>query len=139
MSSELLLFFCLLKAGKPGKGQEPVSILGASESGVRKACNRISVIMDAARAKMDFTHFVSVPLNAPQIMEAFENFKAKVLGLSSSSSPDGLSDGGKEAVVTESHFQPASSLHLTFAMLTLLGGVRRFFLQTSRKSGENQK
>jgi hypothetical protein len=33
----------------------------------------------AARARQDFTHFVSLPINSPDIQAAFHQFKSQVL------------------------------------------------------------
>jgi hypothetical protein len=33
----------------------------------------------AARARQDFTHFVSLPINSPDIQAAFQQFKTQVL------------------------------------------------------------
>jgi hypothetical protein len=41
--------------------------------------HRIDVMVAAARARQDFTHFVSLPINSPDIQAAFHQFKAQVL------------------------------------------------------------
>jgi hypothetical protein len=40
---------------------------------------RIDVMVAAARARQDFTHFVSLPVNSPDIQAAFHQFKSQVL------------------------------------------------------------
>jgi hypothetical protein len=40
---------------------------------------RIDVMVAAARARQDFTHFVSLPINSPDIQAEFLQFKSQVL------------------------------------------------------------
>jgi hypothetical protein len=46
---------------------------------VNHVVRRIDVMVEAARARQDFTHFVSLPINSPDIQAAFHQFKSQVL------------------------------------------------------------
>ena len=56
-------------------------ILGAERRGVISARTRIILLIDGAKKKMPFTHFISFPLNARSVQEAFADFKSDVLRL----------------------------------------------------------
>ncbi|KAH3844216.1 hypothetical protein DPMN_086471 [Dreissena polymorpha] len=94
----------------PKQGQEgDIVIQGHERMGVISAKTRIEVLLDSGRQKTAFTHFVSVPFNTAEIMNAFTDFKNDV-----------LRDCDGERGVDASIFQNASKLHLTIGCLVLL-------------------
>jgi activating signal cointegrator complex subunit 1 len=52
-----------------------VSVAGPSTSAVRGAHSRVTSIVDSARLRQEATHFVSLPVNTPEMQSAFESFK----------------------------------------------------------------
>ena len=54
-------------------------VVGAERRGVISARTRIILLVDGAKKKMQFTHFISFPLNARSVQEAFADFKSEVL------------------------------------------------------------
>ena len=94
----------------PRKGQEgDITVTGISRMGVITACNRIDVIVASARQRQPFTHFLSIPVTAPHVQEAFLNFKSDVL--ESCENVRGLDS---------SIFQTETLLHLTIGTMSLL-------------------
>ena len=94
----------------PRKGQEgDIIVTGINRNGVLSACNRMDVTVASARQRQPFTHFISLPVNAKHIQEAFLQFKSDVL--SSCENVRGL-DG--------SIFQTETLLHLTIGTMALL-------------------
>ena len=94
----------------PRKGQEgDIIVTGVTRNGVLRACNRMDVTVASARQRQPFTHFISLPVNAKHIQEAFLQFKSDVL--SSCENVRGL-DG--------SIFQTETLLHLTIGTMALL-------------------
>jgi hypothetical protein len=59
-----------------------LSLLPISGSQVGSAYSfttfRIDVIVATARSRQDFTHFISLPVNSPELQAAFLQFKAQV-------------------------------------------------------------
>lgn len=100
----------------PKLGQDgDLVIIGVDRKGIIKARHRINLLMEATRKKLDFTHFLSIPLNKPEIMKEFNLFMKTVLNNSEKTSRG----------VDETIFQTPSKLHLTIAMLTLLDDTER--------------
>ncbi|XP_072312561.1 activating signal cointegrator 1 complex subunit 1 [Eucyclogobius newberryi] len=94
----------------PKQGVEgQIVITGAHKSAVSSAVTRVELLVDSFRRKQPFTHFLSFPLNEPQIQDSFLKFKDQVLEKCSQ-------DRGVEASV----FQNPSKLHLTVGTLALL-------------------
>ncbi|KAI0230626.1 Activating signal cointegrator 1 complex subunit 1 [Lamellibrachia satsuma] len=94
----------------PRQGEEgAVVVSGRDRRGVLSARTRISLLVDSARAKQPFTHFLSIPVNAPDIVDAFINFREDV---QESCRGDRGIDG--------SIFQTPRKLHLTLGTLVLL-------------------
>jgi len=94
----------------PRKGQEgDIVITGSDRRGVINASNRIDVIVAAARNKMSFTHFISLPVNTQPIQESFMKFRQEVL--------ENCSD---VRGVDETIFQTPTLLHLTLGTMALL-------------------
>ncbi len=54
---------------------------------VSHVLRRIDVMVAAARARQDFTHFVSLPINSPDIQAAFHQFKSQVWRKDSAEDP----------------------------------------------------
>ncbi|XP_029933175.1 activating signal cointegrator 1 complex subunit 1 [Myripristis murdjan] len=93
---------------KPGvEGQ--IVITGSHRAAVSSAVTRLEVLVEGFRRKQPFTHFLSFPLNDPQVQEGFLSFKDKVLEQCSQ-------DHGVEASI----FQNPAKLHLTVGTLALL-------------------
>ena len=68
-----------LKIPKQGSGEEDIKVTGDNRFSVILACNRIDAIVESARQRQGFTHFISIPVNSPEMQEAFEKFKSEVL------------------------------------------------------------
>jgi len=86
-----------------------VIILGAERRGVISARTRIILLIDGAKKKMPFTHFISFPLNARSVQEAFADFKSDV-----------LRECDDDRGVDFSLFQHPGKIHLTIGTLVLL-------------------
>uniref|UniRef100_A0A336N3L3 CSON010054 protein n=1 Tax=Culicoides sonorensis TaxID=179676 RepID=A0A336N3L3_CULSO len=98
----------------PKQGQEgDIRISSNNPKNVQAARRRIEIIVIGARAKIDFTHFLSVPLIDPLIQKNYKDFKTKIL-----SDP-------KIYGISEKHFQNPNKLHLTVVCLTLLDNTDR--------------
>ncbi|XP_031171511.1 activating signal cointegrator 1 complex subunit 1 [Sander lucioperca] len=94
----------------PKQGVEgQIVITGSHKAAVSSAVTRVEVLVESFRKKQPFTHFLSFPLNDPQIQEGFLSFKDEVLQQCSQ-------DHGVE----ESIFQNPAKLHLTIGTLALL-------------------
>nr|XP_033798246.1 activating signal cointegrator 1 complex subunit 1 isoform X2 [Geotrypetes seraphini] len=93
---------------KPGM-EGDIVITGQQHSGVISARTRIEVLVETFRKKQPFTHFLSFPLNQPEIQEHFLQFKEDVLEQCS-----------KDWGVDGSLFQNPAKLHLTIGTLVLL-------------------
>lgn len=94
----------------PKVGQEgEIVIQGQDRKGVASAKTRVDVLVDSARQKQPFTHFLSVPILSEEIMEKFEDFKFMVMD-------DDARDVGVDATI----FQNPQKLHLTIGTLVLL-------------------
>ncbi|XP_070539083.1 activating signal cointegrator 1 complex subunit 1-like [Ptychodera flava] len=93
------------KIGKEGD----IVITGNERKGIISAKTRIDVLVDSARQRQPFTHFVSVPLCTDEIKNGFEEFRLDVLRQC-----HGLQG------IEESLFQNPLKLHLTFGTLVLL-------------------
>ncbi|CAL4074250.1 unnamed protein product, partial [Meganyctiphanes norvegica] len=81
----------------PGKGQSgDVAVIGKDMKTVRQAKIKIDVLVDAARKKAPFTHFISIPICANDIQQRFLQFKNQFLRQSGCSGVDEgmMFDGG---------------------------------------------
>ncbi|KAK3713586.1 hypothetical protein RRG08_055228 [Elysia crispata] len=94
---------------KPGDREEVIVINGQDKKGIVSAKTRIDVLVDSARQRQPFTHFLSIPVTSDNIITGFENFKDDVL----------LQCDGDEGV-DGSIFQTPQKLHLTLGTLVLL-------------------
>ncbi|KAJ8305691.1 LOW QUALITY PROTEIN: hypothetical protein KUTeg_016236 [Tegillarca granosa] len=64
----------------PKSGQEgPIIVAGHDKQGVISAKTRIEVIVDSARQREPFTHFLSFPVTSEAVKCAFTDFKSDVL------------------------------------------------------------
>ncbi|KAK6194383.1 hypothetical protein SNE40_000024 [Patella caerulea] len=94
----------------PKQGQEgDIVIQGHDKKGIFSAKTRIEVMVDSARHKQPFTHFLSIPIVSEVVIGGFEDFKTDVLR-----ECDGAR--GLDATI----FQNPKKLHLTIGTLVLL-------------------
>ncbi len=93
-------------------------ITGDSRKSVCLAWSRIHVMVESARVREDFTHFISVPMNAEEMKKAFAQFK-----------DDLIQECGNERGVDKSVFQEEGMLHLTVGTMPLMGKVIQTVLQ----------
>lgn len=98
----------------PRQGHDgDIKITSNNPKSVSTARRRIEDIVIGARAKLNFTHFLSVPMVDTAIQRSFQDFKEKVL-----SDPQIFG-------ITEELFQNPSKLHLTLVSMTLLDNTDR--------------
>lgn len=98
----------------PKQGNEgDIKITSNNPKSVATARRRIEIIVIGARAKLDATHFLSVPMANANVQKSFQDFKRKVL-----SDPQMFG-------LTEEFFQKPSKLHITIVVLTLLDNTDR--------------
>ncbi|KFB36542.1 AGAP007571-PA-like protein [Anopheles sinensis] len=91
-----------------------IVITATTRKSVAAARSRVELIVIGARNKQQFTHFLSVPLNKPAIMNRFIDFREKVL----TKLPAAFR-------VDESLFQQPEKLHITLCTLSLLDNEDR--------------
>ena len=70
---------------------------------------------ECAGCRLEYTHFVSIPLNNTETQTAFESFKAAVMA-----EPEAA-----EAAIEESIFVATKQIHLTVMMLKLYSEQKR--------------
>lgn len=100
--------------GRNAPDGEPVVVQGDRRSGVASACRRIDVIVVNSRAKTDWTHFISVPLKADVMKDAFCDFRSDLLR-----ECDGVRGVQPEV------FQAPELLHLTVGTMALMDACDR--------------
>ncbi|XP_054707295.1 activating signal cointegrator 1 complex subunit 1-like isoform X2 [Uloborus diversus] len=93
----------------PGRNQEEIVIKGQSKNSVGSAYRRIAETIKSGRFHQDFTHFISIPINAKEVQESFLRFKDDV-----------LRNFKKVRGIDESLFQEPKKMHLTITTLVLL-------------------
>lgn len=54
-------------------------IQGHEKKGVLSAKTRIEVLVDSARQRLPFTHFLSIPVQGEDVVEKFEDFKFQIM------------------------------------------------------------
>ncbi|XP_028826698.1 activating signal cointegrator 1 complex subunit 1 [Denticeps clupeoides] len=108
LESETKTSISIPKQGVEGE----IVITGAQRATVASAVTRIEVLIESVRRKQPFTHFLSFPLNHPQIQDGFLRFKEEVLEKCS-----------QERGIDASIFQNAAKLHLTVGTLALLNAA----------------
>ncbi|XP_032529837.2 activating signal cointegrator 1 complex subunit 1 [Danaus plexippus] len=100
----------VIKIPRHGENSD-ISIFGPSITNVKAAIRRINIIVMAARMKQKPTHFISIPMNAANIVEGFERFKVRVL----QDCPN----------VDESLFIRSTKLHITLGVMCLMHNEER--------------
>ncbi|XP_013779146.1 activating signal cointegrator 1 complex subunit 1-like [Limulus polyphemus] len=99
----------------PKQGMEgDIIIYGPQKCGVISARTRMELLVDSARKKTPFTHFLSLPLNQGPIQNGFLDFRDDVLRQC-----DGMRG------IDASIFQNPQKLHLTIGTLVLLDKQER--------------
>ncbi|XP_035911955.1 activating signal cointegrator 1 complex subunit 1 [Anopheles stephensi] len=91
-----------------------IVVSGTSRKSVSSARSRIELIVIGARNKQQFTHFLSVPLNVPEVTKRFLDFRHKVVN----KLPRAFS-------VDESLFQQPEKLHITLCTMSLMDNEDR--------------
>ncbi|RWS23173.1 activating signal cointegrator 1 complex subunit 1-like protein [Leptotrombidium deliense] len=86
-----------------------VKIFGELRENLLAARRRILEIVDSARQRSEFTHFIAIYARDSNIQENFKQFKNDVLG-----------KHGNARGITNEVFQEEYKLHLTFGILVLL-------------------
>lgn len=100
----------------PKFGQDgDIVIIGNDCKGIISARHRINLLMEASRKKIEFTHFLSIPLNDGHVIMKFNMFKNEVL----------TNSGKTSRGVDETIFQTPSKLHLTIGVMKLLDDAER--------------
>ncbi|XP_076652158.1 activating signal cointegrator 1 complex subunit 1 [Halictus rubicundus] len=100
----------------PKVGQDgDIVITGFYRNGIISARRRIDLLIIAARKKLHYTHFLSIPLNEDHITMKFNEFKNDIL----------TNSGKTSRGVDENIFQTPSKLHMTIGMLKLLDDVEK--------------
>lgn len=111
----------------PKQGHDgDIKITSNNPKNVTLARRRIEIIVIGARAKLDFTHFLSVPMIDSVIQKSYENFKSQIL-----SDPEIYG-------INEKIFQNSSNLHITIVPLTLLDNADRVQAATCLQECESQ-
>ncbi|PIK51488.1 putative activating signal cointegrator 1 complex subunit 1-like [Apostichopus japonicus] len=100
---------CKINIPNRGSRSEVVMIHGSNRNGVISAKTRIDLLVEEARQKQPFTHFLSLPLNTESLQGSFEEFREDVLRQC-----HGTVD------LSEAIFQKPCKLHLTITTLVLL-------------------
>ncbi|XP_026757282.2 activating signal cointegrator 1 complex subunit 1 isoform X2 [Galleria mellonella] len=101
----------------PRQGQTGyIMIYGPSASNVKAARRRVNIIVMSSRMKQKSTHFISIPMNSPDIIKNFENFKEIVLRDNSSRD------------LEESLFIKAQKLHITVGVMCLMDNEERLYV-----------
>ncbi|XP_034826615.1 activating signal cointegrator 1 complex subunit 1 [Maniola hyperantus] len=99
-----------IKTPRQGENKD-ITIFGPSVSNVKAAFRRINLIVMSSRMKQAFTHFVSIPINSPEIVRNFENFKESVL---------------RECPgIEDSLFIKPGKLHITVGVMCLMDNEER--------------
>uniref|UniRef100_F1L794 Activating signal cointegrator 1 complex subunit 1 n=2 Tax=Ascaris TaxID=6251 RepID=F1L794_ASCSU len=93
------------------KKMRPINIVSSKSQECVELCrDRIESLIVETRKRASYTHFVSLPMNHPDIQAAFTRFVEAV------QNDEELSDSCRELAF----FQQAKKLHLTIVMLSLL-------------------
>ncbi|KAJ8726442.1 hypothetical protein PYW07_001140 [Mythimna separata] len=100
----------------PKHGQEgDIVIFGPTAANVKAARRRINIIVMSSRMKQKSTHFISLPMNNPNIQKRFEEFQTSVLRDCPSRNLD------------QSLFIKPHKLHLTLGVMCLMDNEERLF------------
>lgn len=79
-------------------------------------------IVQSARSRQEFTHFISFPINSSEVKKAFLEFKKEIL----------QGDCRLERGIEESVFQDENLLHLTVGTMALMGKELRNIYESFR-------
>lgn len=103
---------CTVAVPSKDSGRDDIRITGPSAASVSSALTRIELLLERALSgpAVPYTHFVSLPLNAPAVCAAVDAFKAEVLATA-------LPEEG----LGEDIFPPSAQIHLTLVMLKARG------------------
>ncbi|KAL8595369.1 hypothetical protein ACOMHN_024068 [Nucella lapillus] len=93
------------KAGQEGE----IVVQGRDKKGVVSAKTRVDMLVDSARQRQPFTHFLSVPVQSEDILDKFDDFKFTI-----------MEDEARDSGVDASIFQNGQKLHMTIGTLVLL-------------------
>ncbi|XP_063376387.1 activating signal cointegrator 1 complex subunit 1-like [Cydia fagiglandana] len=100
----------------PGHGQDgDITILGPTAANVKAARRQINMIVVSSRMKQRPTHFISIPMNKPDIMDNFTRFQEAVLR-------DCQNRGLHESI-----FIKPSKIHLTVGVTCLTDNQEKIF------------
>lgn len=111
----------------PKQGQDgDVVIYGPSESSVKAARRRINIIVMSSRMKQRATHFISIPMNSPDVVKRYEKFEAEVLR-------DCPSRGLEKSI-----FIGGQKLHLTLGVMCLMDNEERSIASNLLKQAKNE-
>uniref|UniRef100_A0A6B2LAP0 K Homology domain-containing protein n=1 Tax=Arcella intermedia TaxID=1963864 RepID=A0A6B2LAP0_9EUKA len=94
----------------PKNQNEVFTVSGPTKNSVLKAKTKIEIICETANENLPYTHFLSIPVNFPELMTSVSNFQKEIIQESERVPIEGF-DG--------SICQPPESLHLTLLMLKL--------------------
>ncbi|XP_063358488.1 activating signal cointegrator 1 complex subunit 1-like [Cydia amplana] len=98
----------------PGHGQDGnITVVGPTASNVKAARRQINMIVVSSRMKQRPTHFISIPMNTPDIMDNFTRFQEAVLR-------DCQNRGLHESI-----FIKPSKIHLTVGVTCLTDNQER--------------
>ncbi|XP_061707289.1 activating signal cointegrator 1 complex subunit 1-like isoform X1 [Cydia pomonella] len=103
-----------IKIPRQGKDGD-ITILGPSATSVKTARRRINMIVLSSRMKQKPTHFISIPMNKPDIVNSFIQFKELVLRECQSRG------------IEESIFIQPNKVHLTMGVMCLMDSEERTF------------
>ncbi|KAK2586606.1 hypothetical protein KPH14_011479 [Odynerus spinipes] len=92
-----------------------IVIIGSDRRGIFSARHRIELLIEVSRKKLNYTHFLNIPLNKEEIITNFNLFKKDVI----------QKFGGVARGIDELLFQKPHKLHLSLVMLTLLDEEER--------------
>lgn len=99
----------------PRMGEEgDIVVIGGNKRDLASARTRIEVIVNSARQKEPFTHFLSIPLTDPAVQNGFLDFRADV-----------LRECDETRGVSSSLFQSPQKLHITIGTMALLDNRER--------------
>ncbi|XP_023943938.2 activating signal cointegrator 1 complex subunit 1 [Bicyclus anynana] len=99
-----------IKIPRQGENKD-ITIIGSSVANVKAAVRRINIIVMSSRMRQAYTHFVSIPMNSPEIVKNFEKFKEEVLR--------------KCSGIDESLFISSAKLHITVGVMCLMDNEER--------------
>lgn len=100
---------------KPLKNCFIIVITARNREAIISARHRIQLLMESSKKNINYTHFLSIPLNKQGIIDNFNSFKTDTL-----EKYNWRNGKAEQYKIDESLFQTPSKLHLTIGMLKLL-------------------